>query len=30
MLDGDLLLAPASVMVEPFRQYYDGAGILRR
>jgi hypothetical protein len=24
--DGDLLLASASVMIEPFRQHHDGTG----
>ena len=30
MLDGDLLLAAASVVVEPFRQHHHGAGRLIR
>ena len=30
VLHGDLLLAPTSVVVEPFRQHYDGAGGLVR
>ena len=30
VLDGDLLLASASVVVEPFRQHHDGPGRLIR